>query len=375
MNALTGTRVLVVGSGFGGLATACYLADAGADVTVLEQHETLGGRASVLERDGFRFDMGPSWYLMPDVFERFFGHFDRAPADFYGLERLDPHYRIFFKENEGDRPSTDAPGLSRSDADDGVASGLDGDVVDITADREQATALFEAYEDGAGDDLDLVAHAVDAADERGVVGVDGGVDDARLDLTPGPGRHERGRDVGDETVDPGEEMFGLEFGQLALRDVEVGDDRVHLAILLEPRDAHHEPPLLVGAVTRVLGGVDLAVAGDDGADAGDGLVVVTRSREVVLTDVAGLATGALAERLPGEVRVHDLAVRRDHRDVEREFVERSTGEAAQRLHHVAIGVRARRRTRRQQSPRRRIHRSPPVIVAAWFFSLPARFDV
>ncbi len=126
MESLSDRSVVVVGSGFGGLSAACYLADAGADVRVVERNEQLGGRASLLERDGFRFDMGPSWYLMPDVFERFFGHFDRRPADYYGIERLDPHYRIFFK---------------------------DGDRVDVPADREAAFALFEGYEDGAGDAL------------------------------------------------------------------------------------------------------------------------------------------------------------------------------------------------------------------------------
>ncbi|WP_435333618.1 phytoene desaturase family protein [Haloarchaeobius sp. TZWWS8] len=127
MNSLSGQSVLVVGSGFGGLSTACYLADAGAEVTVIEKNEQLGGRASVLERDGFRFDMGPSWYLMPDVFERFFGHFDRTPTDYYGLEKLDPHYRIFFK---------------------------DGDQVDVTGDLERTKQVFESYEEGAGDALE-----------------------------------------------------------------------------------------------------------------------------------------------------------------------------------------------------------------------------
>lgn len=120
--------VTVVGGGFGGLSTACYLADAGWDVTVVEKNRRLGGRASVLERDGFRFDMGPSWYLMPDVFERFFGYFGSEPTDYYDLTHLDPHYRVFFK-GEGD-------GADRVD--------LDGDV-------ERTKALFESYEDGAGE--------------------------------------------------------------------------------------------------------------------------------------------------------------------------------------------------------------------------------
>ncbi|PSP54349.1 phytoene desaturase [Halobacteriales archaeon QS_1_67_19] len=124
---LADRSVVVVGSGFGGLSAACYLADAGADVTVVEQNDQLGGRASVLERDGFRFDMGPSWYLMPDVFERFFEHFDRHPEEYYGLDHLDPHYEIFFKDD---------------------------DEVTISADREATKELFEEYEDGAGEALD-----------------------------------------------------------------------------------------------------------------------------------------------------------------------------------------------------------------------------
>jgi phytoene desaturase len=145
MNALSGQSVAVIGAGFGGLSTACYLADAGADVTVVEKNEQVGGRASALERDGFTFDMGPSWYLMPDVFERFFADFDREPSDYYSLERLDPHYRIFFKDNAGRRPGRDAPGLDVS---------ADGDVVDVTPDREQVKEVFDAYEPGAGDRLD-----------------------------------------------------------------------------------------------------------------------------------------------------------------------------------------------------------------------------
>ncbi|MGA9399391.1 phytoene desaturase family protein [Haladaptatus sp.] len=127
---LADCSVVVVGSGFGGLSTACYLADAGADVTVFEKNEQLGGRASRLEADGFRFDMGPSWYLMPDVFERFFGHFDRTPSDYYRLQQLDPHYRIFFKTDD---ETTDS--------------------IDIVPDLERNKELFESYEDGAGEAL------------------------------------------------------------------------------------------------------------------------------------------------------------------------------------------------------------------------------
>ncbi|EMA35427.1 phytoene desaturase family protein [Halobiforma nitratireducens] len=127
MQPLAGESVVVVGGGIGGLSTACYLADAGAEVRLIEKNEQLGGRASRLEKDGFEFDMGPSWYLMPDVFERFFGQFDRTPSDYYELTHLDPHYRIFFK---------------------------DGDRVDVTPDLERTKEVFEEYEDGAGETLE-----------------------------------------------------------------------------------------------------------------------------------------------------------------------------------------------------------------------------
>ena len=120
---LAGRSVVVVGGGFGGLSTACYLAAAGADVTVVEKNDQLGGRASTLEVSGFRFDMGPSWYLMPDAFERFFGHFGREPADYYELTHLDPHYRVFFE---------------------------DGDRIDALADREEMRKVFESFEPGGG---------------------------------------------------------------------------------------------------------------------------------------------------------------------------------------------------------------------------------
>ncbi|UPV73417.1 phytoene desaturase family protein [Halorussus limi] len=156
---LADRSVVVVGSGFGGLSTACYLADAGADVTVVEKNEQLGGRASVLERDGFRFDMGPSWYLMPDVFERFFGHFGRTPGDYYGLEHLDPHYQIFFKD--GAPPDGAEPSSGRGPR--------DSDAVTITADREATKATFEEYEPGAGAALDAY---LDEAEETYEIGME-----------------------------------------------------------------------------------------------------------------------------------------------------------------------------------------------------------
>lgn len=87
--------VIIIGSGIGGLATAGLLAKQGYQVKVFEKNEQLGGRASVFEAEGFRFDMGPSWYLMPDVFEHFFSLMGERVEDHLSLTRLDPSYRIF----------------------------------------------------------------------------------------------------------------------------------------------------------------------------------------------------------------------------------------------------------------------------------------
>ncbi|MFB6152976.1 MAG: phytoene desaturase family protein [Halodesulfurarchaeum sp.] len=139
---LDGRSVVVIGGGFGGLSAACYLAASGADVTVLEKNGQLGGRASVLDRAGFRFDMGPSWYLMPDVFERFFAHFGKEPTDYYALRHLDPHYRIYWK---------------------------DGDRLDVTADLDATKAAFESYETGAGEALERY---LDRSEETYEVGME-----------------------------------------------------------------------------------------------------------------------------------------------------------------------------------------------------------
>jgi phytoene desaturase len=92
-------KVIVIGAGFAGLSAACYLAKYGYSVTVLEKNSWLGGRASVLEKDGFTFDKGPSWYWMPEVFEHFFNNFGHQTQDFYELKRLDPSYRVFLENN------------------------------------------------------------------------------------------------------------------------------------------------------------------------------------------------------------------------------------------------------------------------------------
>lgn len=119
--------VIVIGSGFAGLSAACSLAQKGCSVTLLEKNATPGGRARQFEAEGFKFDMGPSWYWMPDIFEQFFGQFDRKPGDYYTLERLDPSYRIYFSPE---------------------------DVMDLPADMGQLRALFESYEKGSSAHLD-----------------------------------------------------------------------------------------------------------------------------------------------------------------------------------------------------------------------------
>lgn len=90
--------VHIIGSGFSSLAASCYLAKSGFDVTVVEKNDTLGGRARQYKNKGFTFDIGPTWYWMPDVFERFFSDFGKKPIDYYHLERLKPGYQVYFDE-------------------------------------------------------------------------------------------------------------------------------------------------------------------------------------------------------------------------------------------------------------------------------------
>lgn len=95
-----GGRIYILGSGFSSLAASCYLAKAGYDVTIFEKNSTIGGRARQLIKDGFTFDIGPTWYWMPDVFERFFADFDKRPSDYYQLEKLNPAYSVYFDTND-----------------------------------------------------------------------------------------------------------------------------------------------------------------------------------------------------------------------------------------------------------------------------------
>lgn len=120
-------KAIVIGAGFSGLSAACELAKNGIDVTVFEKNESAGGRASVFSEDGFTFDMGPSWYWMPDIFEWFFDQYGKQPSDFYELVRIDPGYRIFFSKDE---------------------------VTDVPASQENLFTLFESIEPGAAIQLD-----------------------------------------------------------------------------------------------------------------------------------------------------------------------------------------------------------------------------
>jgi len=119
-------KVVIIGSGFAGLSAACFLAKAGYPVTVLEKQSAPGGRARQLIEDGFVFDMGPSWYWMPEVFERFFNCFGKKVSDYYQLKRLDPSYRIYWPE----------------------------DKMDVPANYEALKELFESIETGSAEKLD-----------------------------------------------------------------------------------------------------------------------------------------------------------------------------------------------------------------------------
>ena len=92
--------ISILGSGFSSLSAACYLAKIGYKVSVYEKNAEFGGRARQFKEDGFTFDMGPSWYWMPDVFEKFFNDFGKKSSDFYSLKKLNPAYHVYFAEND-----------------------------------------------------------------------------------------------------------------------------------------------------------------------------------------------------------------------------------------------------------------------------------
>lgn len=119
-------NAIVIGSGFAGLSAATHLAHLGFKVTLLEKNDVAGGRARVFQAEGFTFDMGPSWYWMPDVFDRYFEFFGKKTSDYYNLVRLDPSYSVFFPEGER---------------------------MDIPAVMSELKALFEQFEKGSGEKL------------------------------------------------------------------------------------------------------------------------------------------------------------------------------------------------------------------------------
>lgn len=93
-------KIVIIGSGFSSLSAACYLAQQGFEVTILEKNKTVGGRARQLKKEGFTFDIGPTFYWMPDVFERFFNDFKRSTKDYYQLKKLNPAYQIYFGKQD-----------------------------------------------------------------------------------------------------------------------------------------------------------------------------------------------------------------------------------------------------------------------------------
>ena len=123
----TSSSIVVIGAGFAGLAAATTLAQAGCRVMLLEKNDGPGGRARVFKAEGFTFDMGPSWYWMPDVFEKYFARFGKKVSDYYELQRLDPSYQVVFKGPE---------------------------TVDIPADMAELRKLFERIEPGSAARLD-----------------------------------------------------------------------------------------------------------------------------------------------------------------------------------------------------------------------------
>jgi phytoene desaturase len=121
-------KITILGAGVASLSSACFLAKEGYDVTILEKNPTIGGRGRQFSEKGFTFDMGPSWYWMPDVFDRFYEQFGYKSSDFYELKRLNPSYRVFWPDQN---------------------------FTDIPANMNEVEALFEELEPGSSIKLRL----------------------------------------------------------------------------------------------------------------------------------------------------------------------------------------------------------------------------
>ena len=146
-------NIVVIGSGFAGLSSASFLAKEGHNVTLLEKNTMPGGRARQLIGGDYIFDMGPSWYWMPDVFESYFGKFGKKPSDYYELIRLDPGYRIYFGKD---------------------------DAMDVPADLNELFALFDSIEPGSSKNLKKF---LDEAEYKYEVGINDLVYKPGLSLT------------------------------------------------------------------------------------------------------------------------------------------------------------------------------------------------
>lgn len=126
MNLQSGSKTVVIGAGIAGMACAALLAKAGHSVRLIEKHQSVGGRNRKWDHQGFQFDMGPSWYWMPEVFERFYQLFGHTHQDFYELKRLNPSYQVFWSDREP---------------------------VTLPSDFDSLKTLFDGFESGSGDRL------------------------------------------------------------------------------------------------------------------------------------------------------------------------------------------------------------------------------
>ena len=121
-------KIIVIGAGFSGMAAATLLASKGFKVKVIEKNSIPGGRARNYSENGFLFDLGPSWYWLPDVFESYFNRFGKSVSDYYDLVRLDPSYKVFYSREE---------------------------YYNVPTGSENVAALFESIEKGSGNKMKI----------------------------------------------------------------------------------------------------------------------------------------------------------------------------------------------------------------------------